>query len=293
MSRPCTVPLKYCEFIDHKIKQLEEAGIISKSMNDWASPILVLPKKQDHINLSNAQGSGNFNLWLCINYRKLNSCIQTVHQIKVDDTLGKVISNYPLPTTDSILACFNCCKYFMIINLRSGYYHIKLSKEVAEKMAFVTNKGKQIFHSLPLGINIGPSAFSCILGKVLVQCSKYTLTYLDDIMVFSEMWGSHLMHLKEVFKQLKDVDLKIKHSKGEFFKSKVHYLGYLVGANNVQPLPEKVTVIEALEPPQNIEELWHFLGLVVFYRKFIPFFADITTCFNTMLRKAAVFEWTE
>ena len=100
----------------------------------------------------NSQGSNNgkFNLWLCINYRKLNShiqtaCqikadgslwlyinyrklkshIQTTYQIKGDGSLGKVISNYPLPTIDSILAHFNSCKYVSTINLRSGYYHIK------------------------------------------------------------------------------------------------------------------------------------------------------------------------
>ena len=174
----------------------------------------------------------------------------------------------------------------------SGYYHIKLSKEVAEKMAFVTNKGKWIFHSLPFGINMGPSAFLYILGKVLVQCLEYALNYLDHIMVFSEMWESHLRHL-EVFKWLKGVDLKIKHSKCEFFKSKVHYLGNLVGTDGVQPLPEKVAAIEALEPPQNIEELWHFLGLIGFYRKFIPFFTNKTACLNAMLRKGMVFKWME
>ena len=138
-------------------------------MNNWASPILVVPKKQDCMETNMSQGGSNFNLWLCIDYRKLNSCIQTAHQIKADDSLGKVISNYPLPTINGILAHFNGCKYFSIINLRSGYYHIKLSKEVAEKTAFITNKGKWIFYSLPFGINIIPSMFSYVLGKVLAH----------------------------------------------------------------------------------------------------------------------------
>ena len=94
--------------------------------------------------------------------------------------------------------------------MRSGYYHIKLSKEAVEKTAFITDKGKWIFYSLIFDINIGPSAFSHILGKVLVQCSEYTLDYLDDIMVFSEMWESHLRHLKEVFKWLQDADFENK-----------------------------------------------------------------------------------
>ena len=102
-------------------------------------------------------------------------------------------------------------------------------------------------------------------------------------MVFSETWESHLRHLEEVFKWLQDTNLKIKCSKCEFFKSKVHHLGYLEGTNGVQPLPEKVATIQALELPKDIKELWHFLGLVGFYRKLIPFFVNITACLNTML----------
>ena len=189
--------------------------------------------------------------------------------------------------------------------MRSGYYHIKLSKAAAEKTTFVTNKGKWIFHLLPFCINISLSAFSYVLGQVLVQCLEYVLgqvlvqcleyalNYLSDIMDFSETWESHLRHLEEVFKWLQDVDLKIKCSKCEFFKSKVHYLGYIVGTDSVQPLLEKVAAIEALDPPHNIDELWHILGLVGFYRKFIPFFANITACLNTMLRKGAVFQWAK
>ena len=190
-------------------------------MSNWARPILAVPKKQDHMETIHSQGSNNgkFNLWLCINYRKLNSHIQTACQIKADGSLGKVISNYPLPTIDSILAHFNSCKYFSSMNLRLGYCHIWLIKEAAEKTAFLNDKGKRIFHSLPFGINISPSTFSYVLGKVPVQCSEFSLNYLDDIMVFSEMWESHLGHLEEVFKWLQDAGLKIKCSKCEFCKS--------------------------------------------------------------------------
>ena len=134
----------------------------------------------------------------------------------------------------------------------------------AEKTAFVTNKGKWILHSLPFGINIRSSAFSYVLGKVLTQCTKFALNYLDDIMIFSEMCQEHLEPLEEVFKQLEAADLKIKHSKCMVFSTKVHYLGFLVGIDSVQPLPEKVTASEALEPPNNIDELRQFLGLVSF-----------------------------
>ena len=130
----------------------------------------------------------------------LNSQIQTAHQIKADGSLGKVISNYPLPTIDSIPACFNSCEFFSTIDLRLGYYHIKLTKETGERTSFVTNKGKWIFHSLPFEINIGPSAFSYVEVKVLVQCTKFALNYLHDIIIFLTMWQKILQHLKEVLK---------------------------------------------------------------------------------------------
>ena len=59
-----------------------------------------------------------------------------------------------------------------------------LSKEAAEKTAFVIDKGKWVFHALPFGINTGPSTFKYILGKILSSCKKFTFNYLDDITAF-------------------------------------------------------------------------------------------------------------
>ena len=111
------------------------------------------------------------------------------------------------------------------------------------------DKGQWIFHSLPFGINIGPSTFSYILGKTLAPCTEFALNYLDDIMIFSETWQKHLEHLEEVFKWLGAEDLKIKHSKCKFLKTKVHYLGFHVCDDGVQPLQEKVAMIKFLNHP--------------------------------------------
>ena len=104
-SRPYFIPLKYRDFVDEEIQQLEDAEIISRSMSDWASPILVVPKKpmpQDPSTSNKEQ----FNLRLCIDYRKLNSQIIMARQVKSNGTLGKVVANYPLPTIDTLLASF-------------------------------------------------------------------------------------------------------------------------------------------------------------------------------------------
>ena len=191
-SKPYSVPLKYREFMDQEIKWLEEAGIISRSINNWASPMLIVLKKEERAPPTVPKSPTNnhvkhrkeFNLRLCINYMKLNSCIVTVRQIKSDGSIGKVIANYPLPTINSLLARFQVCRYFSTIDLRSSCYHIRLSKEAAEKTTFIIDKGKWVVHSLPFGINIGPSAFSYIVGEVHLSCQVFTINYLDDIIVF-------------------------------------------------------------------------------------------------------------
>ena len=277
--------------MDQEIKQLEDAGIISCSMSNWASPILVVPKKVDP-NASNIKNK-QFNLHLCIDYHKLNSRILTAGQIKADGRLGKVVANYPLPTIDNLLAHFKDCQYFSTLDLHSGYYHIKLTLEAAENTAFVINKGKWKFHSLPFGINLGPSAFSYVFGKVLTPCLDFALNYLDGKSIFSRTWEGHIRHLEEVFKQLKHAELKIKCSKCKFFKSQVHYLGYVIGVNGVQPLPGKVESIKKLVVPTNVDELHQFLGITGFYRKFVPFYADITNCLTKLLRKGTEFTWSD
>ena len=125
------------------------------------------------------------------------------------------------------------------------------------------------------------------------HCQAFALNYLDDIIIFSKSWEDHLEHLEQVFKALQGADLKIKKSKCLFFKSKVHYLGYLVGADRAEPLPEKLEVIQKLAAPGNADELRQFWELTGFDRKFVPFYADITKCLTRLLKKGIKFEWTE
>ena len=245
--KPYSIPLKYQDFVDQEIEQLEDMGIISHSMSNWASSILVIPKKPNQ-NASSIAANKQLNLRLCIDYCKLNR-ILTARQIKIDGRLGKVVANYPLQTIDNLLACFKDCKYFSTLDLCSGYYYIKLTPEAAEKTAFIINKGKWKFYSLPFGINLGPSTFSYVLGTVLASCHIFTLNYLDNKLFSPRTWEDHPRHLEEVFKQLKHVYLKLKCSKCKFFKSKVHYLGYLVGVDGVQTLPEKLEAIKKLFAP--------------------------------------------
>ena len=101
------------------------------------------------------------------------------------------------------------------------------------------------------------------------------LEYLDDILIFSPDNKTHLEHLELVFQRLREADLKVKASKCNFFKKHIQYLGHLISGEGIEPLPEKLEAVRKMPPPTTPKEVRQFLGLVGYYRKFVPKFADI------------------
>ena len=107
--------------------------------------------------------------------------------------------------------------------------------------------------------------------------------YLDDILVCSTTWKGHL---QQVFEHLKEANLKIKLCKCQFFKKHLHYLDHLISEQGIRLLPKM------LKEPGNIDKLHHFLGLIHYYRKFIPLFADVTKPLNELFRKDNKSQWS-
>ena len=132
-------------------------------------------------------------------------------------------------------------KVFSTIDLRSGYHHIALGKSSRAKTAFVTLFGKYEFLMVPFGLAQTPAYFQ-LLMKVL-KGLKFTMTYFDDIIIFSQDELQHLEHLEIVFSHLREAGLKMKHSKCDFFKSEIHYLGHLISPEGISPLPNKLDSI--------------------------------------------------
>ena len=282
-----TIPLKYQNFIDNEAKRLEEAGLISRSLSSWSAPCMVVPKKQDPDNPHEVQ------LRMVIDYRQLNKRIITSRAPDRNGKIGKVILNYPIPTIESLLARLEGCKYFSILDLRSGYHYIGLSEQSKPLTAFTTHSGKFQWNILPFGIGIGVQTFSFVINKAIGHCSDFAANYLDDIIVFSRTAEDHMEHLERIFAALQMADLKIKVSKCEFFKKHVSYLGFLIGETGIRCDRTKVEAINKIATPTSIEEVPQFNGMCSYYQKFISHYSDISKCFNDMTKKGATFNWTK
>ena len=118
-------------------------------------------------------------------------------------------------------------KCITTLDLRSGYYHIKLGKGSCAKTAFVTPFGKYEFNMVPFGLAQAPTYFQVLISKVLKGFHSFAMAYLDDIIIFSKDEEEHLEHLRIIFQHLKEAGLKLKTSKCNFIKRHIQYLGHL------------------------------------------------------------------
>ena len=153
--------------------------------------------------------------------------------------------------------------------------------------------GKWQFKHTPFGLSKAPAYFQLLIDKVLMGCSSFVMGYLDDIIIFSKTEEEHLQHLEEIFVRLPKFGLKMKREKCSFFKKHIQYLGHLVSEKGFEPLPEKLESICKIPAPRTAKEVKQFLGLIGYYRKFVPHFADISRPLTKLTHHNVTFEWTD
>ena len=280
-SKPYTLSLKHYDWVQKEITTLERAGMITKSISPWASPVVVVPKKS-------APGEPPQRR-MCMDFRRLNKQLPEVKNMSG----GKeCISLVPLPKIDELYAKLQGYKVFSTLDLWSGYYHIGLTDSAKPKTASVVSGiGKFEFNRVPFGLSQAPAYFQRLINKVLTDYS-FAMGYLDDIIIFSKTEEEHLQHLEEIFERLRKAGLKLKLQKCSFFKKHIQYLGHLFSDEGNQPLPEKLKSIAKMPVPQNVKQVKQFLGLVVYYRKFVPCFSDIARPLTQLTRKNEGFNLT-
>ena len=156
--------------------------------------------------------------------------------------------------------------------------------------AFVSSYGKWEFKRCLFGLAQAPAYFQRLINEVL-SAFTFAFDYLDDILVFSPNMTSHLKHLRLLFKRLSAADLKLKKVKCNFLKKHVQHLGHMVSGEGITPLPEKLISIQKMLPPKTPKEIKQFLGLIGYYRKFVPQFSDLARPLNALTIINVEFKW--
>lgn len=259
-------PYVHRQEIREQISKMLEQNIIQPSDSAWSSPIWIVPKKSD--------ASGKVKWRIVIDFRKVN-------EKTLDD-------KYPIPNITDVLDKLGKCQYFSTLDLASGFYQVEMDPNDIHKTAFNVENGHYEFLRMPMGLKNSPSTFQRVMDNVLKDLqNRICLVYLDDIIVFSTSLQEHIINLEKVFQKLRESNFKIQMDKSEFLKLETSFLGHVICREGVKPNPDKIAAIEKYPLPKTTTEIKRFLGLLGYYRKFIPDFARLTKPLTQCLKKGS------
>jgi len=216
----------------------------------------------------------------CIDYRRLK-------ELTVKDS-------YPLPRIDQCLDSLGGAKFFSCLDLQAGYFQAALNPEAASKTAFSVRSGSYRFRVRSKGLANAPSQFQRLMELVLAgRLWEACLVYFDDVIIFSTSFEQHLQRLDAVLQRFLRAGLKLKPRKCQLFQERVHFLGHVVSDHGVAPDPAKVEAVQQWPVPTSIAEVRSFLGLALYYRRFVLDFARIAHPLHALTAKGAEFVWTQ
>ena len=264
--RPYRIPLNNQPLVHKAVDEMLEAGIIRPSHSQYSFPVVIVDKKD---------GSKRF----CIDFRALNK-------------VTKIIS-WPLPLIDDVLSLLKGARYFTSLDMKSGYWQILVDEKDREKTAFsVPGRGLFECNCLPFGLINAPAVFQFLMSRVLEGLNHFCQAYLDDILIFSATIEDHISHINQVFDRLRQHRLKLKLKKCSFFKKETKYLGFVILERGISPDPEKVKVMKNLPPPTNVREVRGAIGMLSYYRRYLPNFSEIASPLIDLTKRYAKFSWT-
>ena len=236
-----------------------KGGIISESSSPWASPVVIVCKKD---------GS----LCFCIDYRWLNAVTKK--------------DVFPLPRIDDLLDQLQGKCVFSTFDSRRGYWQIPVSAESKQKTAFITHKGLFEFGLMPFGLCNAPATFQRLMQKILSGLGSFCNVYIEELWWAPVASTGSIWTPGEVRSEatLPEVSAGVAWS----WVSGTHGLSW-GGPSELN----KIDAVRKFPVPICVRAVREFIWLCSYYKKFVPVFAMIASQLHQLLRKNVPLKWTE
>ena len=272
-SKPYPVPHALKGVVQEQIDEMLSQGVIRKCSSPYASPVLLVPKRQ------HSEGPASYRF--CTDFRELN-------KVTVKD-------RHPLPRIESLLAAVgpeSCI--FTQLDQKAAYWQLPIREGDQEKTAFVTEEAQYCYRVLPYGLCNGPSSYQRLMMQILGDLMwKGVLVYLDDVLIYSRSMEDHVMMLTEVFTRFRQHNLKLNPTKCGFARSEVTFLGHVLSGGCVRPASDNVAAVRSYRRPSSRAEVRRFLGLCGFMRHFVPGFSTRAAPLTDLTSDKNPFVWTD
>lgn len=287
-QRPYRLSPDKKEILRHHLDELLSQGIISQVDQNEELPItspVVLVTKRSKSRKSGPpfdKDSSLSQFRFCCDFRYLNSQCETF--------------SYAIPDLQELTESFTerTPNFISSVDLSSGFFQMKIHPNSSKYTAFNTCFGTYKFHRLPMGLSSSPNSFQLLMDKVLRGLTfRSCLCYLDDVLICSETFNQHVSDLSEVFERFRSAGLKLNPKKCSFMKKSCIFLGHHISSEGIKPPPDRVRAIQDYPSPKNVKQLRRVLGLFNWFRKFIPQYSAKTQPLTKLLKKGAVFKWTD
>ena len=244
------------DVLKSELQKLLDLGVIELTESPYASPVHLVPKKNP----------GEF--YITGDFRLLNE--QTI------------ADKYSIPLLTGFIGMLAGSTVFSTLDLDKSYHQIRIAPEDVHKTAMITPLGNYAFKRLAMGLKSAGNTLCRFMHEVLRGVPN-CFVYIDDIMIFSESEEDHWKHLSKVFNRLEHFGLLLNKYKCVFAAKEVDFLGHRVNSQGVRPLETKVSVICDFPKPRTVKDLRKFLGVIIFYRSFMPNTGGISQPLDSLL----------
>lgn len=266
---PRRLPQTMMNKLKTELDTLTKNKIIDKvnEPKEWASNLVIIQKNDGNIRI-------------CLDPNELNKAIKRDYHLipKFENVRDKLLNK----------------KFYTVLDIKQGFWHIKLDAESSDLCCFSTPFGYYRFNRLPFGLSCAPEAFIKLNEKYFGNIDpENIIIYFDDILIATKTEQKHDMLLNAIIEKAKQYNIKFNINKVQYKQKEIKFLGHVFNENGVKPDEDQVKAIMQLAEPKNKKELQRILGMINYLREFIPNMADLTSSFRQLLKNNVVFYWSK